>query len=56
MSMTNSTVSRVLLEKLMVTHLVKKFPEDSLPCSQVPATGTYPEPDESCAQIPTMFP
>jgi hypothetical protein len=39
-----------LFEKLIVTQLVKKYPvffmepEGSLPCSQKPATGPYPEP------------
>jgi hypothetical protein len=47
-----TTWSRVLHEKLTVTQLVKKFLifmqlEGSLPCSQQPATGQYPEPDES---------
>jgi hypothetical protein len=31
-------------------------PESSLPSSQKPATGPYPEPDESSAQLLTMFP
>jgi hypothetical protein len=30
-------------------------PEVSLPCSQEPATEFYPEPDESCPHIPTLF-
>jgi hypothetical protein len=29
--------------------------EGSLPCSQQPAIGTYPEPDESSAQFPTIY-
>jgi hypothetical protein len=52
---------RVLLEKLTVTQLVKKFPtfikpESSLPCSQQPATGPYPKSDESNPHLPTIFP
>jgi len=51
--------SRVLLEKLTSSQLVKKFPhcmepEYSLPCLQVPTTSPYPQPDQSspCALIP----
>jgi hypothetical protein len=29
--------------------------EGSLPCLQQPATGRYPEPDESSSQLPTQF-
>jgi hypothetical protein len=31
-------------------------PEGSLPYSQQPATGPYPEPDESTPHPPTSFP
>jgi hypothetical protein len=31
-------------------------PEGSLPYSQDPATGRYPEPDESSPHLPTLFP
>jgi len=49
------------LEKLIVTQLDKKFahfmePEGSLPCSQQPATGPFPEQDESSPHPPTEFP
>jgi hypothetical protein len=39
------------------TQLVKKFsnPEGSLPCSQKPTTGLYPEPDASSPDLPTLF-
>jgi len=30
--------------------------EGSLSCSQQPATGTYPMPDESSSKFPTLFP
>ena len=46
-----TTWSRVLLEKLTGSHLVKKYfmePEGSLPHSQVPATSSYPEPARFC--------
>jgi hypothetical protein len=53
--------SRVLLEKLTVTQLVKKFPafmgpEGSLPSSKDPATGPYPEPDKSGQHLLTRYP
>jgi hypothetical protein len=43
--------NRVFLEKFIVAQLVKKFPafmkaEVSLPCSQQPTSGTYPEQGE----------
>jgi hypothetical protein len=31
-------------------------PEGSLPYSQQPATGPYPEPDESSSHLSTLFP
>jgi hypothetical protein len=31
-------------------------PEGSLPYSQQPAAGPYPEPDESSPHLPTLFP
>jgi hypothetical protein len=30
-------------------------PKGSLPCSQEPAAGPYPEPDEPNPHIPTLF-
>jgi hypothetical protein len=44
---------QTLFEKLIVTQLAKKYPaffmgpEGSLPCSQKPAIGPYPEPGKS---------
>jgi hypothetical protein len=43
-------LSRILFEKPIVTQLVKKYPaffmelEGSLPYSEKPAIGSYPEP------------
>jgi hypothetical protein len=31
-------------------------PEGSLPCSEDPTTGPYPQPDASSAHLPTLFP
>jgi len=51
---------RIPLEKLTVTQPVKEHPafpmepESSLPCSQKPATGPYPEPAEFSS--PHRFP
>jgi hypothetical protein len=48
-----------IIWKLIVTQLIKKYPaffmelESSLPCSQKPATGPYPEPAES--SLPHRF-
>ena len=52
--------SRVLLEKLTGSQLVKKFPaflepEGSSPYSQVPATCPYPEPHQSIPFSPPDF-
>jgi hypothetical protein len=54
--------SRVFLEKLTGSQLVKKFPhftkpQGSLPHTQVPATCPYPEPDQSspCPHIPLLI-
>jgi len=30
-------------------------PEGSLPCSQGPTTGSYPEPNESNPHLPKLF-
>ena len=53
--------SRVLLEKLAGSQLVKKFPAfygtpGSLPHLQVTATCSYPEPDQSSPCQPTPLP
>jgi len=36
--------TRVLLEKLIATQLVKKLPKSSSQCSQEPVIGHYPDP------------
>jgi hypothetical protein len=57
-----TTWCRTLFEKLIVTQIVKKYPaffmepEGSLPCSQKPATGPYPEPAESSSPHRSLSP
>jgi hypothetical protein len=51
--------SRVLLEKPPVAQLLKNFTtfygtRSSLPCSQEPSTGSYPEPDQSSPYHPIL--
>jgi hypothetical protein len=38
--------NKVLLEKIIVPQLAKKFHKGALPCSQEPAIGPYPDPSE----------
>jgi hypothetical protein len=53
---------RISFEKLTITQLVKQYPaffmelEGSLPCSQKPATGPYPEPAESSSSHRSLSP
>jgi hypothetical protein len=51
-----STWSGVILEKLIVTQLVRKFPEASLPCSQDPTTGPFPSQMNPVHTLPSYFP
>jgi hypothetical protein len=51
-----------IIWKVIVTQLVKKYPasfmepESSLPCSQKPTTGPYPEPAESSSPHRSLSP
>jgi hypothetical protein len=54
--MGRSVRSRVLLQKLIAAKVVKKVlafvkPGDSSPWSQDPATGPYPDPNESTSAL-----
>jgi hypothetical protein len=61
-SLTHSLHGAPLLEKLIVTQLIKKYPaffmepEGSLPCSQKPAIGPYHEPAESSSPHQSLNP
>jgi len=55
------TTSSGVLEKLIITHMVKKFPTfiecaSSLPCSQELLTAPYCEPHASSPHSPTLIP
>jgi hypothetical protein len=50
----------ILLEKLTVPQLIKKFPaftepEGSLPCLKQRVTCPYPETDDSCPHHPILL-
>jgi hypothetical protein len=50
--------SRVLLEKLIVRESNSPplmGPKDSSLCSQLPATGLYPDPDAFSPHLSTLF-
>jgi len=46
----------VLLEKLIVTQIVKKFSNFYGSRRFITATGLYPEPDASSQQLTILFP
>jgi hypothetical protein len=57
-NLTNTARSRVFPEKVVVPHLIKKFPpliesEVPLPHSPAPVTCAYPEPDQSSPRLPS---
>jgi hypothetical protein len=50
-----------VLEKLLITKLIEKFPacyenRGIIPCSKYPTTDTYPEPEESNSNPHILFP
>jgi hypothetical protein len=54
-----TTWSSVIFEKLTVAQIITKLPPfmepyDSLPCSEEPATGPYPEPHDSSQRSYTV--
>jgi len=59
-TLTNLTPWSRVLQKLTVTQSRSSppsmEPQVSLPCSQQPASGTYPEPHKSNPQLSTLFP
>jgi hypothetical protein len=60
MGLNNSMELQGILEKIIVVHFFKKYscrlePEGSIPCSEEPASGSYPHMNPVYVKTPCYF-